>query len=86
MKLLATSYGASMVRQPDGTGEPGNAPASYTSVQSAAVSLPSRVAPSLTRMWLADVGPVPSNTSARDMATLTGCPHLRDRAATTGSR
>lgn len=45
---LGITYGASIVRQPDGTGEPGNAPASYTSRAHAAVSLPSFVAPIFT--------------------------------------
>ena len=75
-----------MVRQPDGHRRAGEGPRLVDQRwQSAAVSLPSRVAPSLTRMWLAEVGPVPSNTSPRVMAIFTGCPHLRERAATTGS-
>ena len=75
-----------MVRQPLGTGEPGNAPASYTSVAWAAVKRPSRVPPTFTLMWLLEVGPVLVNTSVRVMAILTGRPVLRASAPTTGSR
>ena len=70
---------------PPPTGEPGNAPASYTSVASAAVMCPSLVAPIFTRMLVPDVGPVPSNTSMRLMVTFTGCRAFRERAAATGS-
>ena len=86
MWALGITYGANIVRQPDGTGEPGNAPASYSRLADAAVSLPSLLAPILRRMCVADVGPEPSNTSLRLIAILTGRLALRDSAETTGSR
>ena len=86
MWALAISYAIKMVRHPANTGDPGNAPASYTNRHSAAVSLPSLVAPSFTRMWVAAVGPVPSNTSALVMVSFTGCPDLRDKTAATDSK
>ncbi len=72
--------------QPAPTDEPGNAPAWYFSVSSAAVRRPSFVAPRRTSITLAEVGPLARNTSSRDITIFTGRPHLRDSASATGSR
>ena len=55
------------------------------SVDSAATSLPSFVAPSLTFIFVPEVGPVASKTSFRDICTFTGWPLLRESRAATGS-
>ena len=61
-----------MVRQPEGTGEPGNAPASKTKWASAAVIFPALVTPIFTVIRVPEVGPVPWKTSVRLMVILTG--------------
>ena len=71
---------------PGPTGEPGKAPAWYFSSTSAAVILPSAVAPSLTVTTAPEVGPVARNTSSRVITIFTGAPACRDRASATGSR
>ena len=58
--------------QPFITGEPGNAPAWYLRIASAAVMAPSRFTPIFTVMDAPEVGPVPLNTSSRDMFIRTG--------------
>ena len=62
------------------TGAPGKAPASYTKLPSMAVSVPSALAPSLTRQVMALPGPAVRSTSSRLSATRTGCPAFRESA------
>ena len=50
-----------------------------------AVIVPSRLAPIFTRLWVPEVGPVPSKTSWRVMIILTGRPVFFDSIAATGS-
>ena len=66
-------------------GEPGKAPAWYMKLASAAVMVPSALAPSFTFMALPDVGPEALKTSWRFMASLTGRPLLRASTSATGS-
>ena len=47
---------------------------------------PSRVAPSLTRIELPEVGPEARNTSSRVITIFTGRPAFCDRRMATGSR
>ena len=75
-----------MQLQPGLSGEPGYAPASYIKVASAAVILPSLVAPIFINILVPDVGPVPSKTSARDIVIFTGRPDFLERMEATGSR
>jgi hypothetical protein len=63
-----------------------NAPASYTSVASAAVSLPFAVAPILTRIRVPEVGPVARKTSSRVITIFTGRPVRRESRIASGSR
>ena len=72
--------------QPFVTGEPGNAPAWYLSIASAAVMTPSRLNPIFTAIEAPEVGPVPLNTSSRDMFIRTGWPDIFDSVSATGSR
>ncbi len=71
---------------PAPTGDPRNAPASYASHSFAATNVPSRFAPSFTRIFVPEVGPVARNTSSRLMTILTGRCALRDSASAIGSR
>ena len=71
---------------PGPTGEPGNAPASYTRRAFAAIIFPLLVTPIFTVMSVPDVGPVPINTSVRSISNFTGRPVLCDKIAATGSR
>ena len=48
--------------------------------------MPSRFAPIFTRVTDAEVGPVASNTSARDIVEWTARPVFFDSSATSGSR
>ena len=75
-----------MVIEPAVTGEPGKAPASYSSCASAAFSNPSFVQPIFTRMREPEVGPVARNTSSRDITILTGRPVFRASSVAVGSR
>ena len=65
---------------------PDKAPAWKARVASAAVILPFLVAPILTVMTEPEVGPVPRNTSSRDITIFTGRPVLRDMSTAKGSR
>jgi hypothetical protein len=56
------------------------------STASAAVSVPSFLAPSLTSMTAPAAGPVPRNTSSRLITILTGRPDIFDIAKAKGSR
>ena len=55
-------------------------------VMSAAVIIPSLLAPIFTLMKLPEVGPVASNISARPMEIFTGRRAFLESAAATGSR
>src|SRR5215813_4182019 len=66
------------------TGEPGKAPAWNLKMPSAAVILPSLVAPILTHIEPPDVGPVALKTSSRDIVIFTGRPDFCDSSAATG--
>ena len=79
-------YGPVAHRVAPPTGEPGKAPASKAIQTCAAVILPSLVAPILVLIVVADVGPVPSNTSLRLITSLTGRPVFFDMMAASGSR
>ena len=70
---------------PPGTGDPGNAPASKIRCASAAVNLPSLVAPNFTLTTVPEVGPVASNTSVRLMVIFTGLPVFLASNAANGS-
>jgi len=83
---FGASYIASAHMQPGPTGEPGKAPAWYFRVISAAVNLPSFLAPSLTSTTEPAAGPVPRNTSSRLITILTGRPVFLASASATGSR
>ena len=72
--------------QPFITGEPGNAPAWYLRIASAAVMVPSRLHPTFTVIEEPEVGPVPLNTSSRDMFIRTGWPDSFESVSATGSR
>ncbi len=71
---------------PAPTGEPGNAPASYAIQISAAMSLPSLVAPIFTLIFEPEVGPLARSTSERDMTSFTGAPVFFDSNTESGSR
>src|ERR1700730_18827830 len=86
MVTFLRSYMATAVMQPGPTGEPAKAPAWYFSVASAAVIVPSFLAPILTSTVPPEVGPLALNTSSRLITILTGRPHFCDRASATGSR
>src|SRR5271166_1967122 len=60
-------------------------PQEYFNVAEAAVIVPSLLAPILTSIEVALVGPEARKTSSRDMTSLTGRPALRDSASATGS-
>ncbi len=68
------------------TGEPRKQPASKSSWQSAATIVPSLFAPSFTRIFEPEVGPVPRKTSSRVIVILTGRPALRESTSAAGSR
>src|SRR5712692_2033392 len=74
-------YGPSVVIAPPAKGDPGNAPASYAIQISAAVILPSRVAPIRALILVPEVGPLARNTSARVITILTGRPHFFESKA-----
>ena len=67
-------------------GDPGKPPASKAAQKLPAVSVPSFLAPILTRMNEAGVGPVACRTSSRVMRILTGRPVALDSRAAVGSR
>ena len=68
------------------TGEPGKAPAWNLKTASAAVIVPSFLAPILTHIEAPEVGPVALNTSSRLITILTARPVFFDNAAAIGSR
>src|SRR5262245_54995206 len=86
MRKLGTLYGASTHIAPAPDGEPRYAPASYHIEMLAATNVPSRLAPSFTRIFVADVGPLARKTSSRSMTIFTGRCALRDSAMASGSR
>ena len=68
------------------TGDPGKAPACMRTVKSAATMRPSLVAPSLTSIEPAEVGPDPRKTSSRLITNFTGLPAICDSLIASGSR
>ncbi len=85
MKKFGMRYGASRHIAPAPAGDPRYAPASYQSDPLAATSVPSRFAPSLTRTFEPEVGPLARKTSSRVITIFTGRFALRDKTAASGS-
>ena len=85
-EALGITYGPSIVLLPPATGEPGNAPASKASFAFTAVILPSGEALIFMSIFVPDVGPVPSNTSALVIVIFTGAPDFFESKAATGSK
>ena len=86
MKKFGILYAAIAHIAPAPTGDPRYAPASYHNDARAATSLPSRLAPSFTRIFEPDVGPVARKTSSRLMTIFTGRCALRESTIASGSR
>src|SRR3954454_9640246 len=86
MKKFGTLYAASAHIAPAPAGDPLYAPASYHNEADAATSVPSRFAPSFTRTFDPDVGPVARNTSSRPITIFTGRCAFRESARASGSR